>query len=113
MTASPFCETGFGTGNEEIQLKPHLDKTRVFLAPSAKIWSLFFLKVAPTTACISALHMGKRLKAKSQRTSWVFFFPGTFRRSSHGTMVPGFSIEHWDDDVEPQLQFTGAAEVGL
>lgn len=112
MTASPFCETGFGTSNEEIQLKPHLDKTRVLLAPSARIWSLFSLKVAPATACISALHMGKRLKAKSRRTSWGFF-AGTFRRSSHGAMVPGFNIEHWDEDVETQPQFTGAAEVGL
>lgn len=112
MTASPFCETGFGTGNEEIQLKPHLDKTRVLLSPSAKIWSLFSLKVAPTTACIAALHMGKRLKAKSERTIWLFF-PGSFKRSSHGAVVPGFNIEHLDEDVEPQPQFTGAAEVGL
>lgn len=66
-----FCESGFG--NEEIQLKPHLDKTRVLPASSSKKWSLCSLEVAHTTAYIPALHTGKRLDANSWRTTWLFF----------------------------------------
>lgn len=73
MAAFPFCESGFGTGDEEIQFKSHLDETRVLLAASAKIWSLFSLEVAPTTAYIPALYRGKRLEANSLRSAWLFF----------------------------------------